>query len=83
MDSLGQDRAPFALARFDAKGLADEIRNRFGDGDDSPFSIDVCDFTGHCANWIILSSRWSTPDETLNKLVQLCEERRLHIFATG
>lgn len=83
MDSLGQDHAPFALTRFDANGFADEIRKAFGDGDDAPFEIDVCDFTGHRANWIILSSGWSTPDETLKKLVQLCGDRGLHIFAAG
>jgi hypothetical protein len=83
MGSLGQDRAPFALTRFDAKGFADELRGTFGDGDDAPFVIDVCDFTGQRANWIILSSGWSTPDETLTKLVKLCGDRGLHVFAAG
>lgn len=83
MASLGEDRAPFALARFDANGFADEIKQTFGDGDDAPFVIDVCDFTADRANWIILSSSWSTPAETIEKLVQLCKSRGLHIFAAG
>ena len=83
MDSLGEDRAPFALTRFDVEGFADEIRQTFGDGDDAPFGIDVCDFMGHRANWITLSSGWSTPDERLKKLVLLCRDRGLHIFAAG
>jgi hypothetical protein len=56
MEGVSRDQPPFALARFDAKGFVDEIRQRFGDGDEAPFSIDVCDFTGHRANWLILTS---------------------------
>jgi len=82
MDSLGNDQAPFAIVRFDAHAFADDIRKQFGDGDDAPFIIDVCDFTGHRANWIILSSAWTTSDEALSKLVRMCEERGLHIFAS-
>ena len=83
MDSLGQDRAPLALSRFDAKGFADEIRHRFGDGDEAPFSIDVCDFTGQRANWLILSSGWSVPQESIDDLLKMCAARGLHIFAAG
>jgi len=83
MAGLGQDRPPFSLTRFDAKGFAEMIRQSFGDGEDAPFVIDVCDFTGHRANWIILSSGWSTPDETLKRLMQLCGACGLHIFAAG
>lgn len=81
LKSLGEDRAPIALTRFDAAGFADEIRRTFGDGEDAPFIIHVCDFTGNRANWIMLSSGWSTPDETLRKLVEMCEKRGLYIYA--
>ena len=83
MDSLGRDRAPLALARFDAHALADEIRQRFGDGDEAPFAIDVCDFTGQRANWLILNSGWSTANETIDELVRMCAKRGLHVFAAG
>ena len=83
MDSLGRDRAPFALTRFDADAFADEIRRRFGDGDEAPFTINVCDFTGNRANWLILSSGWSIPHETIDELLKLCAGHRLHIFAAG
>ena len=83
MDSLGKDRAPSALAWFDAKGFADEIRQRFGDGDDAPFTIDVCDFTGQRANWLILSSGWGVPKESIDELLRMCAARGLHIFAAG
>jgi hypothetical protein len=82
MDSLASDRAPFALTRFDTRGFADEIRQRFGDEEDAPFDIEVCDFTGHRANWIVLSAGWSTPHETLDELVRMCAERGLHMYAT-
>jgi hypothetical protein len=83
MDSLGRDRAPFALRRFDADAFANEVRQRFGDGDEAPFSIDVCDFTGQRANWLILSSGWSTPHEAIDELLRMCAERGLHVFAAG
>jgi hypothetical protein len=83
MDSLGQDQAPFALARFDAEEFADEIKHRFGGGDEAPFSIDVCDFIGHRGNWLILSSGWSVPQETIDELLRMCAARGLHIFAAG
>jgi hypothetical protein len=83
MDSLGRDRAPFALSRFDANGFADEIRQRFEDGDDAPFIIDVCDFTGQRANWLIVSSGWSLPREKIDELLRMCAARGLHIFADG
>jgi hypothetical protein len=83
MDSLGEDRAPRAIARFDAKAFADEIRQRFGDGDDAPFIIDVCDFTGQRANWLILSSGWGVPKESIEELLRMCAARGLHIFAAG
>ncbi len=82
MDSLSNDRAPFALTRFDASSFAGEIRQQFGDGDEAPFAIDVCDFTGSRANWIILSAGWSTPHESLQKLMRMCTDRGLHIYAT-
>lgn len=83
MDRLGQDRVPLALARFDAKGFADEILKRFGNGDDKPFIIDVCDFTGQRANWLILSSGWGVPKESIDELLRMCAERGLHIVAAG
>jgi hypothetical protein len=83
MDSLGRDRAPLALARFDAKRFADEIRHRFGDGDEAPFVIDVCDFTGQRANWLILSSGWGVARESIDELLQMCAARGLHIFSAG
>jgi hypothetical protein len=83
MDSLGQDRAPLALARFDARGFADEIRHRFGDGDEAPFIIDVCDFTGWRANWLILSSGRGVPRESIDELLRMCAARGLHVFAVG
>src|SRR6185312_13931924 len=79
MDRLAKDRAALALTRFDARAVADEIRRRFGDGDDAPFLIEVCDFTGERANWIMLSSGWSVPDETLQELVRICADRGLHV----
>lgn len=83
MDSLGRDLAPRAIARFDAKAFADEIQNRFGDGDDAPFVIDVCDFTGQRANWLILSSGWGVPQELIDELLKMCVASGLHIFASG
>jgi hypothetical protein len=70
-----------ALARFDAHAFADEVRRRFGDGDDAPFFVEVCDFTGQRANWVVLSCGWSTPPETLDALIRLCSDRGLHIHA--
>jgi hypothetical protein len=81
MRCLGKDVAPFALARFDAHAFAGGIRKRFGDGDDAPFTMEVCDFTGNRANWIILSAGWGVPPELLTELVRMCEDRRLHIVA--
>lgn len=83
MDSLGRDQAPFASTRFDAKGFADEIRIRFGGGDEPPFIIDICDFTGHRANWLILSSGWSVPQESIDELLRMCAARDLHISTAG
>lgn len=79
--SLAKDRAPLSLIRFDTKAFANELRATFDDGGGAPFDIEVCDFTGHRANWIILNSRSSPPDEVLKKLVQLCEDRGLHVCA--
>jgi hypothetical protein len=81
MDGLGEDRAPFALTRFDARSFADEIHQRFGDGDPAPFIIDVCDFTGQRANWIIVSAAGSTLEE-VDELVLMCNNRGLHVYAT-
>src|SRR2546428_11243216 len=81
MESVGRDEAPFALTRFDARGFANEVRRRFGDGDDAPFVIEECDFTGHRANWIVLSCSWSTPPETLNELARTCAAAGLHVYA--
>src|ERR1051326_977765 len=71
LDRLGQDRAPFALARFDAQAFAQELRGSFGDGDDAVFNIEVCDFKGQRANWINLSCGWGTPPKALDDLVAL------------
>jgi hypothetical protein len=79
---IAEDRVPFALTRFDAKAFADEIRARFGDGEEPTFIIDVGDFKGHRANWIILSAGWGTPEQTLVELVRMCANRGLHIYAT-
>ncbi len=49
----------------------------------SPFSIDVRDFTGQRANWLILSSGWSVPQESIDDLLKMCAARGLHIFAAG
>lgn len=68
--------------RFDAHAVADQIRQRFGDGQDAPFLIEVGDFKGHRANWILLSAGWHTPDEVLAELVQMCANRCLHIHAS-
>ena len=81
MSSLGQDHAPLALGRFDAHGFADEIRTRFGGGDEPPFIVDVCDFTGNRANWLVVSCGWGLPPELLTELVRMCEERGLHIHS--
>ena len=83
MKSLDEDRAPLALKRFDAEAFADEVRRTFGDDDDAPFQIEVFDFAGHRANWIILNSGWSTPDETLQELVKMCKGRGLYICVAG
>jgi hypothetical protein len=81
MKALEQDRAPRALARFDAEAFAKEIRTRFGDGEESPFIVDVCDFTGNRANWLALSCGWGLPPETVTELVRMCEQRGLHIHS--
>jgi hypothetical protein len=83
MDCLGKDQAPLALSRFDAKGFANEIWHRFGDGDEAPLGIEICDFTGLRANWLILSSGWSVPQESIDELLRMCAARGLHIFAAG
>src|SRR5687767_11262162 len=80
MSSLEKDRPPFALVRFDAKALAEEIHHRFGDGEERPFHVDVCDFTGNHANWLAISSGWGQP-EKVAELVQMCKQRRLQIHA--
>lgn len=79
---IAADQVPFALTRFDTDALADEILARFGDDVDAPFVIDVCDFKGHRANWIVLSTGWHTPDEILTVLLRMCSNRGLHILAT-
>jgi len=81
MSSLEQDRAPLALARFDARGFAEEIRRRFGAADESPFIVNVCDFTGNRANWLAVSCGWGLPPEQIDELVRMCEERALHIHS--
>jgi hypothetical protein len=83
MNSLGKDRAPLALARFNARGFADEIRHQFGEGDEAPFNIDICEFTGQRANWLVLNSSWSVPQESVDELLKMCAARGLHIFAAG
>ena len=80
MSQLGQDRAPFSLVRFDAHGFADELRDRFGEDDNSPFVIDVCDFTGHRANWIILSASQATA-VAIRELHRMCRDRGLHLYS--
>jgi len=75
---IGQDRAPFALTRFDAYALAEEIRKRFGDVDDGPFIINVGDFKGHRANWIILEIV-DASDEALTEVAEMCASQELHV----
>jgi hypothetical protein len=81
--SILNDRAPWALTRFDALGFAKELRRRFGEGEDALFEMDVCDFTGHRANWILLSTGWSTGEPVLSELQRLCTERSLHLAVAG
>ncbi len=81
LKSLEEDRAPFALARFDAQGFADKILKRFGDGEESPFIVHVCDFTGNRSNWIAVSCGWGLPPEMITELVRMCEEHGLHVFS--
>ena len=61
MSGLEQDRPSFAMARFDARGFADEIRTRFGGGEEPPFIVDVCDFTGNRASWLVVSCEPNRP----------------------
>lgn len=81
--NLDEDRAPVALTRFDAHGFADEIRKRFGgeENEDAPFIVEVCDYTGHRANWIMLECGWSVPEDALAELVRMCAERGLHLHS--
>jgi hypothetical protein len=81
MSSLEQDRAPLALARFDAQSFADEIRRRFGEGEEAPFIVNVYDFTGNRANWLAVSCGWGLPPERISELARMCEGRRLHIHS--
>lgn len=81
MRGLEQDRPPFAVVRFDARAVADEIRSRFGDGDDAPFAVDVSDFTGNRANWLSVSCGWGLPPETIGELVRLCGRHGLHVHS--
>jgi hypothetical protein len=79
MERLGRDEPPLALARFDARGFADQIGRRFGEGDDAPFvGIDVCDFTGHRANWITLACGGSASPEVVDELARMCAAAGLH-----
>ena len=80
MSSIEKDRAAFALTRFDAQAFADEIRKRFDGGEDPPFIIDVCDFTGNRANWIAVSCGRATLD-MITELVRMCERRGLHMYS--
>ena len=79
MSSLEHDRAPFALARFDAQGFAEEIRRHFGDGEDAVFIASVCDFTGNRANWLAVSCGWGLRPEKITELARMCDERGLHV----
>jgi hypothetical protein len=81
MSSIEQDRAPLALARFDASGFAEEIRRRFGDGEEAPFVVDVCAFTGNRANWLAVSCGWGVPPERITELLRMCDERGLHVHS--
>ena len=78
---LGEDRAPWGLTRFGARGVAEEIRGRFGGDEASPFCIDVCDFAGWRADWMVVSCGWSTPPEALEELARMCAQRGLHVHA--
>ena len=55
---------------------------RFGEHDDAPFTIDVGDFKGHRANWLVLSGSSQTSEGTLTELVSMCTRHGLHIYAT-
>ena len=81
MRSLEQGRAPLAIARFDAQSFAEEIRRRFGGGEEPPFLVDVCDFTGNRANWLVVSCGWGLPPDLISELVRMCQERGLHIHS--
>ena len=78
---IDQDRAPLAIARFDAHSFADEIRRHFSGGEDPPFLVDVCDFTGNRANWLLVSCGWGLPSDLFTELARMCEERGLHIHS--
>jgi hypothetical protein len=73
------DQAPLGLVRFDAQAIADELRGHFGG--DSPVNIEVCDFTGHRANWILVECGWSVSDEAFMRLVNICTTHGLHVHA--
>jgi len=84
MRSLDQGRCPYGLVRFDAEFFAHEMRQRFGDPSsdaEAPFIIDVCDFTGHGANWILLECGWHVPEESLAEVVRMCAQRGLHVHS--
>jgi len=83
MKKIGDDRAPLGLVRFDAEAFADEIRNRFGDLNvdaEAPFIVEVYDFTGHRANWIMLECGWSVPEKALVELIHMAARQGLHVW---
>jgi hypothetical protein len=57
MKRLGDDRAPFALKRFDARGFAEKIEQRFGGTEERRLSstsaiLQVNERTGPFSVWV-------------------------------
>ena len=80
LEAIGQDEAHPAMQRFDANSFLKDLRTAFGDDEQAPFSLDVADFTGTPANWIVVNAAYSNLKQTRSKLIHLCTRHHLVLF---
>ncbi|HEY8750743.1 MAG TPA: hypothetical protein VIM11_22350 [Tepidisphaeraceae bacterium] len=86
-EAIGQDEAHPAMQRFDTKTFLKDLYSAFGgeerwsdDSFEAPFTMDVADFTGTPANWIILNAGYSRVKDVVSKLIQVCKRHDLVLF---
>jgi len=80
--AISEDNAHPALTRFDRAALDAALRDAFGDldSDDAPLQCEIADFFGLPANWAGISVWYSTLEEVLPRLVEICQSQGLALY---